>query len=143
MDEIGGLQERLDETERRANEVVQQLEHFESLQQSLANAGRGLGEANANIVSLAAATRAAIESWHSTLSAFREAVEVLRSSDPAQVRETLTGIEAELGRITAKLSVVDKLGLEIQSTRKAVEEGMERLLERSLIDRIFGRTRKT
>ena len=54
MDVMEGLEERLNETERRAMEVVQRLEQLDSLQQSLAGAGRGLEEANANISQLAA-----------------------------------------------------------------------------------------
>ena len=132
------LQERLSETERRAIEVVQRLEELDALQQSLANAGRGLGEASDNVSALAAATRTAIESLNSTLSAFREAVEVIQRSDPALVREKLESNEEELGRITEKLAILDELSSDIQSTRNAVES----LSQRSIVNQIFGGTRK-
>ena len=128
MDVMEGLEERLNETERRAMEVVQRLEQLDSLQQSLAGAGRGLEEANANISELAAATRAAVESLNGALAAFRESLEVLQRSDPAR-------IEAELGRIREKLGVVDELSTEMRSTRSAVED----LSKRSVINQIFGR----
>ena len=139
MDIMEDLQDRLSETEQRASEVVQRLEELDSLQQSLANAGRGLGEASDNVSSLAAATRTAIESLNSTLSAFREAVEVIQRSDPALVREKLERNEEELGRINEKLVVLDELSSEIQNTRNAVE----RLSQRSILNQIFGGSRKT
>ena len=139
MDVVEDLQERLSETERRAIEVVQRLEQFDALQQSLADAGRGLGEANANISELASASRATIESLNSALSAFRKAVELLQRSDPAQVGEKLVRIEEELGRITGKLGTVDDLASEIRGTR----DNVERLSRRSMIDRIFGRSQET
>ena len=138
MDIMEDLQERLNETERRAIEVVRRLEELDALQQSLANAGRGLGEASDNVSALAAATRTAIESLNSTLITFREAVEVFQRSDPGLVREKLAGIEEELGRITEKLLILDELSPEIRSTRNAVE----RLSQRSIFNQIFGGTRK-
>ncbi len=128
MDVMEGLEERLNETERRAMEVVQRLEQLDSLQQSLASAGRGLEEANANISQLAASTRAAVESLNGALAAFREALEVLNRSDPAQATETLARIEAEQARIAE----------EMRGTREVVE----RVAQRSIIDQILGRGRK-
>ena len=128
MDVMEELMERLGETERRATEVIQRLDRSDSVQQSMVDAGRGLGEASANITDLAIATRAAVESLNSALSAFREAVEVLHRSDPAQAREALSRIEAEQARITE----------EMRSTRDAVED----LAQRSITNQIFGGSRK-
>ena len=128
MDVMEELMERLGETERRATEVLQRLDQLDIVQKSMVDAGRGLGEASANITDLAAATRAAVESLNSALSAFREAVEVLHRSDPAQAREALSRIEAEQARIT----------VEIRSTREALED----LAQRSIINQIFGGSRK-
>ena len=87
MDVMEELMDRLVETERRAMEVIRRLDRLDSVQQSLVDAGRGLGEASANITDLAAGTREAVESLNSALASFREAVEVLHRSDPAQARE--------------------------------------------------------
>ena len=145
MDVMDAIHERLNETERRAGEVVQRLEQLDSLQQSLAESGRGLDEANSNVSNLAAATRTAVESLNETLVAFRDAVEVIRRSDPAAVRETLARIEAEIGRINARVAVVDELASELRSTRKdtkeLIEDAVERLSRQTIIGRIFGRYR--
>ena len=133
------LQVRLDETERRATDVVQRLEKFDALQHSLSNAGRGLGEANAIVSDLASVARDAIESLNSALSAFQSAVELLQRTEPLQVGERLTAIEEALAQINEKLGVVDELSSDIRSTRDAVD----RLSRRSLIDKIFGRNRET
>ena len=145
MDVMDDIRERLNETERRASKVVQHLEQLDSLQQSLADAGRGLDEANSNVSNLAAATRTVVESLNETLVAFRDAVEVIRRSDPVAVRETLARIEAEIGRINTRLAVADKLASELQSTRKetkeVVEDAVERLSRQTIVDRILGRYR--
>ena len=158
MDVMDDIHERLRETERRAGEVVRHLEQLDSVQQSLDNAGQGLENANTNIASLAAATTTAVESLNETLVAFREAVGVISRSDPAAVLETLARIEAEIGRMNAKLRALDDLASELQSTRNAVaevaqnsdretksliEDAVERLSRQTVIDRIFGRYRST
>lgn len=154
MDVMDDIHERLNETERRAGEVVSRLEQIDSLQRLIADAGRGLDDANANVVNLAAATRTAVESLNETLLAFREAIAVIRRSDPAAVRESIARIETEIGRINTKLAVVDELTSEFQHTRttivqtaesnitetkKVVEDAVERLSRQTIFDRIFGR----
>ena len=156
MDVMDDIHERLRETERRAGEVVRHLEQLDSLQQSLDNAGQGLENANTNIASLADATTTAVESLNETLVAFRDAVDVIRQSDPAAVREALARIESEIGRIHAKLRALDELAAELQGTRKTItglvqdsggetkrllEDAVERLSRQTVIDRIFGRYR--
>ncbi len=139
MDILEELQERLNETERRATDVVQRLEKFDALQNSLANAGRGLGEANVIVSDLASVARDAIDSLNSALSAFQNAVELLQRTEPLQVDERLTAIEEALARINEKLGVVDELSSDIRNTRKAVE----RLSRRSIFHKIFGRNAET
>ena len=129
MDVMEELMDRLGETERRAKEVIQRLDRLDSVQESLVDAGRGLGEASGNVSDLAAATKGAVESLNSALSAFREAVEVLHRSDPAQARETLSRMEEEQARISEEMG----------SIRGAVEE----LAQRSIINQIFGGSRKS
>ena len=129
MEVMVELMERLGETERRAMEVVQRLDRLTSVEESMVDAGRGLGEASANITDLAAATKAAVESLNYALSAFRAAVEVLHRSDPAEAREILSRVEAEQTRISE----------EVRSIRGAVED----LSQRSIINQIFGGSRKS
>ena len=97
MSLLADIEDRFGETESRINAVVQHLERMRSLEQSLDDAGRGLGEASSNIGNLAVSTRTAVESLTGTLDALREAVEVLRRADPARTNEAIatigTGIE--------------------------------------------------
>lgn len=173
MDVMDDIHDRLNETERRAGEIVSRLEQLDSLQRSFADAGRGLEEANANVTSLVAATRTVVESLNETLLAFRDAVEVIQRSDPAEVRGSLARIEAEIGRINTKLAVVDDLASELRTTRKTIaqtaqsseretkkvvedaverlsqqtvrvaEDAVERLSRQTVFDRVFGRYRST
>lgn len=155
MDEV---LERLNETERRAGEVVSHLEQLEPIQRSLADTEQGLKKTNANVQSVADATRKAVEALKETLIAFRDAIEMIRRSDPAAVRESLARIEAEVGRIGAKLAVVDDLASELKDVRRTVvrtaessdretkrliEDAVERLSSQTVADRIFGRYRST
>ena len=139
MDIMKELQKRLGETERRAAEVVGRLEQFDELQRSLADAGRGLGEANTNVSELASAAGAVVDSLNSVLAEFRKAVDLLQAADPVLIGDKLVKIEQQLEGITAKLGTVDELSSEIRSTRIA----LERLSRRSFIDKIFGRNRET
>ena len=84
MSLLADIEERFGETESRINAVVQHLERLAPLEQSLDDAGRGLGEASSNIGNLAVSTRMAIESLNGTLDALRQAVEALRRADPAR-----------------------------------------------------------
>ena len=139
MDILEELQERLGETERRAAEVVRRLEQYDDLQQSLAKAGTGLGEANANISDLASAAGAAVKSLNSVLAEFQSAVELLRATDPELIGDRLSKVEQQLNGITEKLGVVDELSSEIRSTRVEVE----RLSRRSIFDKVFRRNRES
>ena len=156
MDVMDEIHERLGETERRAAEVVRRLEQLDSLERSLAKAGEGLGDASAGISSLAAAASTAVDSLNATVAAFREAVEDIRRSDPATVKEILVGLEGRLDRVTAKLGVLDEFATELRETRKAIagaartseretkklaEEVVERLSRQTFIDWLFGRYR--
>ena len=104
MSLLADIEDRFGETESRINAVVQHLERLGSLEQSLDDAGRGLGEASSNIGSLAGSTRVAIESLNGTLDALRQVVEILRRADPARTNEMIakigTQIEGVGGRIT-------------------------------------------
>ena len=99
------IEDRFGETENRINAVVQHLERLGALEQSLDDAGRGLGEASSNIGNLAVSTRVAIESLNGTLDALRQAVEVLRRADPARTNEMIAKIGTQIegvGRRVAK-----------------------------------------
>lgn len=112
MSLLADIEDRFGETESRINAVVQHLERLGSLEQSLDDAGRGLGEASSNIGNLAVSTRTAIESLTGTLDALRQAVEVLRRADPARTNEMIatigTGIEG-IGDRTARFESDSKV----------------------------------
>ena len=112
MSLLADIEDRFGETESRINAVVQHLERLGSLERSLDDAGRGLGEASSNIGNLAVSTRTAVESLTGTLDALRQAVEVLRRADPARTNEAIatigTGIEG-IGDRTARFESDSKV----------------------------------
>jgi len=104
LDELEG---KLSEAEGRVADLVSRLEKLGSLEQRLREAGQGLGEASGNVARLAAATGASATSLQSALAAFREAVDVLRRSDPARIVDGIAGVERRietLARETTKIN---------------------------------------
>ena len=127
MDEIV---ERLNETERRAGEVVSRLERLDAVQRSLADAGQGLAKTNAAVTKVANATKRAVDTLNQAVLSFRKATEA----------------------IDAKLAVVDDLASRIEELQKTVgrsdgkterliEDAVERLSRQTLADRVLGRYR--
>ena len=104
MSLLADIEERFGETESRINAVVQHLERLAPLEQSLDDAGRGLGEASSNIGNLAVSTRMAIESLNGTLDALRQAVEALRRADPARTNEMITKIGTQVEGIGGQIT---------------------------------------
>ena len=104
MSLLADIEERFGETESRINAMVQHLEHLAPLEQSLDDAGRGLGEASSNIGNLAVSTKTAIESLNGTLDALRQAVEALRRADPARTNETIARIGTQMEGVSSQIA---------------------------------------
>lgn len=107
---IAEVASRLQETEARAARVIGALELQQSIQDSFETAGRGLHDANSAIADLARATTEANQALMGTVSALREAIDVLQRADPATLKASIeTGlvrvardIGHGLGEVSAK-----------------------------------------
>jgi len=104
MSVLAGLEERLKESEQRLTELIQHLERQKSLEESLYDAGRGLGEASSNLGELAASTKIVLESLKSVVDALQETVDILVRSNPADTAEAVARIEKQLERNAENLN---------------------------------------
>ena len=150
MNVMDDISERLNETERRASDIVSRLERLNSVRGSLSDAAEGLDKANENVVKVAAAIKDAVDALTETVVALREAVNVIQRSHPAAVEESLARTEAEIGRMSTKLAAVDELRAELKvmretipervdnsekETRRLIESAVERLAKQTVTDR--------
>lgn len=155
MDEIAG---RLGAIEEKTKEVVADLEKLGSIQRSLEGSNETLIAVNAHVTEIAQTARSTVDGLNDAVTAFREAIEVIRGSDPQVVKTSLEQLETENQRIMTKLDAVNELASEVRSLRALVEEtakksegnirsaiewAVERLGGQNLFDRILGRTAKS
>lgn len=155
MDEIAG---RLGTIEEKTKEVVADLEKLGSIQRSLEGSNKTLTTVNAHVTEIAQIARSTVDGLNEAVTTFREAIEVIRRSDPQVVRNSLERFEAENQRILTKLDVVDDLTSEVRTlqalveetaeksdgnTRSAVKWAVEQLGGQNLFDRMLGRTTRS
>lgn len=155
MDEIAG---RLGAIEEKTKQVVADLEKLGSIQRSLEGSNETLTAVNSHVTEIAQTARSTVDGLNDAVTAFREAIEVIRRSDPQVVKISLEQLETENQRILTKLDAVDELASEVRSlralveetakksdgnTRSAIESAVERLGGQNLFDRMLGRTARS
>ena len=155
MDEIAG---RLGAIEEKTKEVVADLEKLGSIQRSLEGSNKTLTAVNAHVTEIAQTARSTVDGLNDAVTAFQEAIEVIRRSDPQVVKNSLERFETENQRILTKLDAVDELTSEVRTlralveetaeksdgnTRSAVEWAVERLGGQNLFDRMLGRAARS
>ena len=151
MDEIAG---RFGAVEEKTREVVADLEKLGSIQRSLEESNKTLTAVNAQVTEIAQTARSTVDGLNDAVTAFREAIEVIRRSDPQVVKNSLERLDTENQRILTKLDAVDELASEVRTlravveetakksdsnTRSAVEWAVERLGGQNLFGRMLGR----
>ena len=152
MDEIAG---RLGAIEEKTKQVVADLEKLGSIQRSLEGSNKTLTAVNTHVTEIAQTARGTVDGLNDAVTAFREAIEVIRRSDPQVVNNSLERLETENQRILMKLDAINELASEVRSLRalveetakksdgnmrSAVESAVERLSGQNLFDRMLGRT---
>ncbi len=129
MSVMSVLEQQLTDTEKRIGALVRRLEAHGELEESLAQAGNGISQANEEMRQLASSTRAVIESLEGVLAAFREAVEILRRSDPTRTTEAVERVERRLESM--EQGITQAIGKAADRTaeaqKKAAESSEERL----------------
>ena len=141
MSVMSELEKRLTENEKRIGALLQHLEVHVELEESLRNAGSGLSQANDEVRQLAESARAATQSLADVLAVFREAVEILRRSDPTRTAEAVAeveeriksaeqGIRESIGKASGKISLgQEKVAQQLWSTHAHTTEAVARVEE--------------
>ena len=127
MSVLASVEKRLEESEQRLSELIQHLERHNSLEESLDDAGRGIGEATSNLGELAASTKAALESLRSMVDSLQETVGILGRSNPAETVEAVARVEKELesaGQETRNV-IVNELEATRQETGQVIVKELE------------------
>ena len=138
MDEIAG---RLGAIEEKTKEVVADLEKLGSIQRSLEGSNKTLTAVNAHVTEIAQTARSTVDGLNDAVTAFREAIEVIRRSDPQVVKNSLDELASEVR--TLRALVEETAEKSDGNTRSAVEWAVERLGNQNLFDRMLGRTARS
>ena len=123
MSAFPDLQERLAESERRIETVIQHLETHHQLEVSLRNAGKGLQETNKEVEHLVASTTVAIESLAAVLVAFRDVTEILKRIEPDRATEAVAKLEDRVRKLQkASKDEFSHLASEISVGQEKIEQ---------------------
>ena len=139
MSVLAELEKRLAENEKRITRLIQHLEDHAELEESLESAVHGLEQANTRIKRLADSAQIANASLADVLDSFRDAVEILRQSDPAkaakaikQIEDRLSGIEDQVKQAigeaaNAVSSGQEKVGQQLKAETQAITDAIKQI----------------
>ena len=96
MELLTDLEARLRNIEKRAIELVQNLEEQSTIEQSLIEARSSLSDTSNSVGRLIDSTKSATDSLQALLSEFRTVVRVLQDADPARAHEAIIRLEEHL-----------------------------------------------
>ena len=149
--------ERLDETEKKAGEVIRQLEEAESLHKSLDETRKGLVALARDVKKLITTTRKGVDNLSVAAMAFKTATETIQQSDPATITAALRTIETRIEAIASEVSTITELKAEVtglketvartasvneERTRAMIDNAVDEVSGQSLMDRVRGQRRK-
>ena len=158
MGTMDDVVERLDATERKADEVVRELKEAESLHKSLAESRKGLDAVAQDVKELVGTTRKGVEALGEAITAFRTATEMIQRSDPGVITTTLKTMETRIEAIATELPAISEIKAEVtelkatvartasvseERTHAMIENAVEELSGQSLIGRALGRRQST
>ena len=149
--------ERLDETEKKALDVIRQLEEAESLHKSLDESRKGLEALAHEVRKLVTTTRKGVDELSEAVTAFKTATETIQQSEPRAITAALrtmdTRIEAIASEVCAitetkaeltalKETVVRTASVNEERTRAMIDNAVDEVSGQSLTDRVLGKRRK-
>ena len=147
MDTMEQVIERLDETEKKAGDVIRRLEEAEDLHKSLDESRKGLEVLAVEVKKLITTTRKGVDDLGEVVTALKTATETIQQSDPGVITATLRTMEARIETIAGEVSAIteikaDMAGLE-ERTRAMIGNAVDEISGQSLMDRVRGTRRNT
>lgn len=106
MSIIEELQEKLSETRNSVETVLQDLEQYTDVKDSLNDASTGINNASSNLDQLVNSLSSTVTSLNSLADKFDDVIGVVRSSDPAQVLEGQRDTKIKLEEIELSLNAI-------------------------------------
>ncbi len=148
--------ERLDETEKKAGDVIRQLEEAESLHESLDEARKGLEALAREVKELIMTTRKGVDRLSEAVTAFKSATETIQQSDPGVITAALRTMETRIEVIASEVSAITEIKAEVtglketvartasvneKRTRAMIDNAVDEVSGQSLMDRVLGTRR--
>ena len=112
--------ERLDETQKKAGEVIRQLEEAESLHKSLDKTRKGLDALAREVNKLITSTRKGVDKLSQGVTAFKAATATIQQSDPAVIAATLRAMETRVEAIASEVSAISEIKAEVTGLKETV-----------------------
>lgn len=148
--------ERLDATEKRAGDVIRQLEEAESLHKSLDETRKGLEALAHEVKKLITTTRKGVDELSEAVTAFKTATETIQQSDPGVITAALRTMETRIEVIAGEVSAITEIKAELtglketvartasvneERTRAMIDNAVDEVSGQSLMDRVLGKRR--
>ena len=148
--------ERLDETEKRAGEVIRQLEEAESLHKSLDESRKGLAALAREVKKLVTTTRKGVDELSEAITAFKTATETIQQSDPGAITGALRSMDTRIDAIGSEIAGITEIKAELtelretvarsasvneERTRAMIDNAVDEVSGQSLMDRVLGKRR--
>lgn len=149
--------ERLDETEKKAGEVIRQLEEAESLHKSLDETRKGLIALAHDVGELITITRKGVDELSDAVTAFRTVTETIQQSDTNVVATALKTMETRMEAIAGEICAITEIKTEVgelkemvtrtaaaneKRTQAMIDNAVEEVSGQSLMGRVLGTRRK-
>ena len=156
MDTMEQVLERLDETEKKAGEVIRQLEEAESLHKSLDETRKGLEALAREVQNLITTTRKGVDEFSAAVTAFKTATETIQQSDPGVITAALRAMETRIAAIASEVSAITEIKAEVtglketvartasvneERTRAMIDNAVDEVSGQSLMNRVLGTRR--
>ena len=156
MDTMEQVIERLDETEKKAGEVIRQLEEAESLHKSLDETRKGLEALAREVKKLITTTRKGVDEFSAAVTAFKTATETIQQSDPGAITAALRAMETRIAAIASEVSAITEIKAEVtglketvartasvneERTRAMIDNAVDEVSGQSLMNRVLGTRR--
>ena len=149
--------ERLEATEKRAGEVIRQLEEAESVHKSLDESRKGLAALASDVKKLISTTRKGVDELSEAVTAFKRATETIQQSDPGAITGALRGMDTRIEAIVSEVAGITEIKAELtelretvarsasvneERTRAMIDNAVDEVAGQSLMDRVLGKRRK-
>ncbi len=126
MSVLSDLEKQLTEIDERIHRLVEKAEAHGEVEEALRDAGNGLMEANKEMRQLVKSTGITTQHLSDVLTAFKEAVEILRQSSPTQAIEAIAKVQEQLEKSEHSIQKsIDELTEQFSSSQRDIKKQLK------------------